>query len=139
MATNVTLAPLLIKRDVHECLKLLILIRFNPALFTVLERYKYRVKSAIGLQTEQTKRSSSKFEIVFLSCSYNSDNDGRITSILFTGLKNRVFNSSKFDSEPELVLARQLERKTDFVKLWLRPNINEFNITYDNGKKYEPD
>lgn len=71
--------------------------------------------------------------------SYNSDNDGRITSILFTGLKNCVFNSSKFDSEPELILARHLERETDFAKLWLRPNINEFNITYDNGKKYEPD
>ena len=71
--------------------------------------------------------------------SFDSDKDGKITSILFTGLKSSVFSSSKFDSEPELVLARHFERENDFVKLWLRPNPNEFNITYDNGKKYEPD
>lgn len=71
--------------------------------------------------------------------SYNSERDGRITSILFDGIKNGVFSSCKFDSEPELMLARQLEREQDFVKTWLRPNPNEFNITYNNGHKYEPD
>lgn len=71
--------------------------------------------------------------------SYNSERDGRITSVLFDGIKNGVFSSAKFDSEPELLLARQLERETDFVKTWLRPSPNEFNITYNNGRKYEPD
>lgn len=71
--------------------------------------------------------------------SYNSDRDGRITSVLFNGIRNGVFSSAKFDSEPELLLARQLEREIDFVKKWLRPSYNEFNITYNNGKKYEPD
>lgn len=70
---------------------------------------------------------------------YNSDRDGRITSVLFDGIKNGVFSSAKFDSEPELLLARQLEREKDFVKTWLRPSPNEFNITYNNGRKYEPD
>jgi len=70
---------------------------------------------------------------------YNSDRDGRITSVLFDGIKNGVFSSAKFDSEPELLLARQLERETNFVKTWLRPSPNEFNITYNNGRKYEPD
>lgn len=70
---------------------------------------------------------------------YNSDRDGRITSVLFDGIKNGVFSSAKFDGEPELLLARQLERETDFVKTWLRPSPNEFNITYNNGRKYEPD
>ena len=71
--------------------------------------------------------------------SYNSERDGKITSILFDGIKNGVFSSAKFDSEPELILARQLERETDFVKTWLRPSPSEFDITYNNGKKYEPD
>ncbi len=71
--------------------------------------------------------------------SYHSETDGKITSILFDGIEHGVFSSAKFDSEPELILARQLEREKDFVKTWLRPNIQEFDITYNNGKKYEPD
>lgn len=70
---------------------------------------------------------------------YNSERDGKITSVLFDGIKRGVFSTAKFDSEPELVLARQLERETDFVKTWLRPSPSEFDITYNNGKKYEPD
>lgn len=71
-ATNVTLAPLLINRDAHECLKSWILIRFNSALSAILEQYKYRVESAIGLQSEHTKKSSLKLAYVLLSYSYNS-------------------------------------------------------------------
>lgn len=70
---------------------------------------------------------------------YTSDRDGKITSILFDGIQNGVFSEAKFDSEPELLLARQLEREKDYVETWLRPNINEFSITYNYGKKYEPD
>ena len=70
---------------------------------------------------------------------YNSERDGKITSILFDGIIKGVFSSAKFDSEPELILARQLEREEDLVKAWLRPAPSEFNITYNNGKKYEPD
>ncbi|MGN1372165.1 MAG: DEAD/DEAH box helicase [Candidatus Coprovivens sp.] len=70
---------------------------------------------------------------------YTSDRDGKITSILFDGIENGVFSEAKFDSEPELLLARQLEREKDYVETWLRPNINEFSITYNYGKKYEPD
>ena len=71
--------------------------------------------------------------------SYNSERDGKITSVLFDGIKRGVFSSAKFDSEPELILARQLERESDFVKTWLRPSPSEFDITYNGGKKYEPD
>lgn len=70
---------------------------------------------------------------------YTSDRDGKITSILFDGITKGVFSETKFDSEPELLLARQLEREKDFVETWLRPNIDEFDITYNNGKRYEPD
>ena len=37
---------------------------------------------------------------------YDSDRDGRITSILFDGIKRGVFDTAKFDSVPELQLAK---------------------------------
>ncbi len=74
---------------------------------------------------------------------YESDKDGKITSILFNGIKVGVFSSAKFDSGPELILARLLERETDYIKTWLRPSDNEFNITYNSEKnsvkRYIPD
>lgn len=63
---------------------------------------------------------------------------GKIRSVLFDGIKRGVFSSTKFDSVPELVLARALENDDD-VKNWFRPAPNEFNITYNQGKHYEPD
>lgn len=70
---------------------------------------------------------------------YDSDRDGRITSILFDGIKRGVFDTAKFDSVPELQLAKILERENDFVQKWLRPSATDFNITYNDGKNYEPD
>lgn len=52
--------------------------------------------------------------------------------------KNVVFNSVKFDSEPELILARVLESDAD-VQNWLCPAPQKFNITYNHGHSYEPD
>ena len=64
--------------------------------------------------------------------------DENIKSILFNGIKKGVFSSAKFDSKPELILARILERDSKVTK-WLRPAQNEFNITYNRGKHYVPD
>lgn len=64
--------------------------------------------------------------------------EGNIRSYLFQGVKKGVFSEVKFDSEPELVLARILERDKD-VKNWLRPASNEFDITYNHGHRYVPD
>lgn len=63
---------------------------------------------------------------------------GNIKSILFEGIRKGVFSSAKFDSYPELKLARVLEGDKD-VKNWLRPAKQEFNITYNHGHPYEPD
>ncbi|WP_434309157.1 DEAD/DEAH box helicase [Hominifimenecus sp. rT4P-3] len=64
---------------------------------------------------------------------------GDIRSILFTGIKKGVFSCAKFDSkEGELTLARVLESDPD-VQNWLRPHPQEFNITYNHGRSYEPD
>ena len=67
--------------------------------------------------------------------------EGSIKSILFEGIKYGVFSTAKFDSFPELLLARVLERDagSDIVKNWLRPAKQEFNITYNRGHLYEPD
>lgn len=72
---------------------------------------------------------------------YDSKVDGNIKSIVFDGIKRGVFDIAKFDSVPELKLARILERERDYVKNWLRPAPTEFNISYEyNGKhRYEPD
>lgn len=62
----------------------------------------------------------------------------KIQSVLFTDIRKGVFNSAKFDSLPELLLARVLETDHD-VQNWLRPAPHEFNITYNHGHNYEPD
>lgn len=68
-----------------------------------------------------------------------SDFTGDIRSVLFTGIKRGVFDRAKFDSKDgELTLARVLERDED-VQNWLRPAPQEFNITYNRGRRYEPD
>ena len=61
-----------------------------------------------------------------------------IKSILFKGINKGVFSTAKFDSKPELIFARILERDKEVLN-WLRPNINEFNITYNRDKRYVPD
>lgn len=66
------------------------------------------------------------------------DPDENITRVLFYGIKKAVFSSAKFDSTPELVLARVLEKDPHVLK-WLRPAQKEFNIIYNRGKHYEPD
>lgn len=64
--------------------------------------------------------------------------DGNIKSILFDGIKKGVFDTAKFDSYPELLLARILEKDAS-VKNWIRPAQKEFNITYNRGRYYVPD
>lgn len=64
--------------------------------------------------------------------------DGNIKSILFEGIKKGVFDTAKFDSFPELLLARILENDNSVIN-WLRPAQTEFNITYNRGRHYVPD
>jgi type III restriction enzyme len=61
-----------------------------------------------------------------------------IQSVLFEGIRKGVFNIAKFDSHPELVFARIIEVDSDVLN-WLRPMPQEFNITYNHGRNYEPD
>ena len=70
---------------------------------------------------------------------YDDNFTHNISSVLFTGIKKGVFSSAKFDSrEGELTLARVIENDPAVLN-WLRPCPGEFNITYNNGRRYEPD
>lgn len=66
------------------------------------------------------------------------DYEGSIQRVLFDGIQKGVFTEAKFDSKPELMLARILERENN-VQKWLRPSTSEFDITYNEGSRYEPD
>lgn len=69
---------------------------------------------------------------------FDSRRDGAITGILFTGAKKGVFGEFKVDSRPELDFAVCMDTDRD-VKNWLRPAPRQFDLTYSNGKRYEPD
>ncbi|MFT4145859.1 MAG: DEAD/DEAH box helicase family protein [Mobilitalea sp.] len=91
-------------------------------------------EEVVGTREYNLQQSYTFKERKSLFESYDSD----IRSVLFDGIKRGVFDTAKFDSHPELLLARNLEADRD-VKNWLRPAPQEFNITYNGGRQYEPD
>ncbi len=91
-------------------------------------------EEVIGTRDYNLEQNYSYVERVSLFSSYT----GKIQSVLFDGIKKGVFDRAKFDSHPELLLARVLEYDND-VQNWLRPAPQEFNITYNHGHNYEPD
>ena len=65
-----------------------------------------------------------------------------IHSVLFDGIEKGVFSTAKFDSLPELQLARIMERRESAAEKWLRPAPQEFNIRYEyegTSHQYQPD
>lgn len=90
--------------------------------------------SVIGENTTNLRQTYTWIERVNFYEKYK----GNIKSVLFDGIKKGVFTSVKFDSLPELVLARVLEQDNEVIN-WLRPAQNEFNITYNRGRHYVPD
>lgn len=99
---------------------------FEEGLFqeSVLGTREYNLSTAYNFEVEQSL--------------YESLDGKNIKSVLFKGINKGVFSTAKFDSKPELIFARILERDKDVLN-WLRPNINEFNITYNRDKRYVPD
>ena len=92
---------------------------------------RYTVTGVREFNLQQTYTWKSQLDL-------NQNYEDNIKSILFDGIKKGVFSSAKFDSYPELKFARILERDNEVIN-WLRPALNEFKITYNNGKKYVPD
>ncbi|WP_239257377.1 DEAD/DEAH box helicase [Listeria ilorinensis] len=97
---------------------------------------------SVGLIDEQIidlkrRNLATKYNYTYQKNLYE-EFEGSIGQTLFTGICKGVFDKAKFDSQPELIFARVIERDGD-VNNWLRPNPKEFNLYYDNGKRYEPD
>ncbi len=91
-------------------------------------------EEVIGTRDYNLEQRYNYVERVGLFSAYTE----KIQSVLFDGIKKGVFDRAKFDSHPELLLARVLESDSD-VQNWLRPAPQEFNITYNHGHSYEPD
>lgn len=72
---------------------------------------------------------------------WNDYSECNINNIVYYGIVHGVFSQAKFDSRPELEFARILEKDANGngVVNWLRPAPTQFNITYNGGKRYEPD
>lgn len=90
-------------------------------------------EEVIGTRDYNLEQHYNYVERVGLFSAYTE----KIQPILFDGIKKGVFDRAKFDSHPELLLARVLVYDTD-VQNWLRPAPQEFNITYNHGHSYEP-
>ncbi len=61
-----------------------------------------------------------------------------ISSIAYEGAIKAVTTPFKFDSDPERKFAIACENSPEVIQ-WLRPSPKQFNITYNRGKRYEPD
>lgn len=61
-----------------------------------------------------------------------------ISSIVYEGARKSVTVPYKFDSDPERKFAIACENSPEVIQ-WLRPASNQFNITYNRGRRYEPD
>lgn len=61
-----------------------------------------------------------------------------IKSIVYEGARKAITSPYKFDSEPERLFAICCENSPEVLH-WLRPTSNQFNITYNRGRRYEPD
>lgn len=79
-------------------------------------------EEVVGTRNYNLQQSYTFSERVNLYAAYAE----KIQSMLFDGIKRSVFSTAKFDSTPELVLARVLENDGD-AQNWLRPAPIEFN------------
>ena len=59
---------------------------------------------------------------------------------LFKGLRKCAFPAQKFSSNPERQFAVMLEDdERASIKRWMKPALNQFNVTYNCGQRYNPD
>jgi type III restriction enzyme len=61
----------------------------------------------------------------------------KIQHVVFTGLRKSVYPQSKFDSRPELIMARNLNDDPAILH-WVRPCSTDIKIPW-GGRTYEPD
>lgn len=70
---------------------------------------------------------------------YESPKEGiNIKTFVYEGGKKSITSPFRFDSDPERKFAIACDNSPEVIK-WLRPAPSQFNITYNRGKRYEPD
>jgi type III restriction enzyme len=62
-----------------------------------------------------------------------------IGKYLFNGFAKCALDAQRFQSDDERRFAVLIDQHTPEVKVWLKPGPGVFQITYERGKKYEPD
>lgn len=105
---------------------------------------KDHCKKEYGFFTEEVvdyerRNFSQKFDTEnALNLFVNPSVKGEVKKQAFSGIEKGVHAFAKFDSFPELVFARIIEKDSDVVN-WLRPAPNQFDLLYEGGHQYQPD
>ena len=109
-------------------------------IFNQMIKHSVRNRGLVEEEIFDVNQSNLKYNYTFTEqVNLFDDNfSANIQSVSFTGIEKGVFADTKFDSRPELVLARLLERDADSKK-WLRPAPAEFELYYNGYRRYEPD
>ena len=109
-------------------------------IYNQMLKHSVRKRGLIEEEVFDVKRSNLPYNYNYLEqVNLFEDNyNHNIQSVLFTGIEKGVFDKAKFDSHPELALARILERDAA-AKKWLRPAPSEFELYYNGLHRYEPD
>ena len=97
--------------------------------------YEERVMNERGSNYHQQYHYQEKVD---LYSPYSAD----IRNVLFDGIEKGVFYEAKFDSLPELKLARILDKQGSSAQKWLRPAAQEFSLKYEyegTYHEYQPD
>ncbi|MGJ5715302.1 DEAD/DEAH box helicase family protein [Staphylococcus equorum] len=84
------------------------------------------------------KHNVSGFSYKYEKNIYEDYEKKDLKNIIFNNFKKNIFDIAKFDSEPEVKMARILETDS-LVDKWIRPHKKDLNLIYNSGKLYQPD
>ena len=113
----------------------------------IINKFKEQLLQHLGIKYEGLIETVSGIETLIRNYAIDYSNevknismepDINISSIAYEGAKKSVTNMFKFDSNPERLFALACDNSPEVVR-WLRPAPKQFNITYNRGKRYEPD
>lgn len=99
--------------------------------------YKGLIEIVEGISTAVVPNSINYYDKIY-DLIEESPVGTHIKSIVYSGGNKSIYSPFKFDSEPERIFANVCESSPEVIQ-WLRPQPAQFNITYDRGKRYEPD
>lgn len=99
-------------------------------------KYEGLIETACGIETLIRNYAIDCFPNAIKNIAKEPDTN--ISAITYEGSKKSVTQQFKFDSNPERLFALACDNSPEVVR-WLRPAPQQFNITYNRGRRYEPD